>query len=67
MHSSVNSATLLSETISADYTMSSARIRETVGESLFEALSSSHEVQQKVLEILVSITKIWKPFITSIP
>ncbi|KAK7850836.1 hypothetical protein CFP56_043661 [Quercus suber] len=58
MHSSVNSATLLSETISADYTMSSARIRETVGESLFEALSSSHEVQQKVLEILVSITKV---------
>ncbi|KAM4122805.1 hypothetical protein ACB094_01G111200 [Castanea mollissima] len=38
--------------------MSSARIRETVSESLFEALSSSHEVQQKVLEMLVSITKV---------
>ena len=38
--------------------MSSVRIRETVSESLFEALSSSHEVQQKVLEMLVSITKV---------
>lgn len=56
MHSSANSATLLSETISADYTLSSARIRETV-QLLIKELSgprslASHHLLSSLTELV---------------